>query len=76
MIDICQNVRGHMGTYYQLMKEEDFVPGGFIPSLNVIPKTELTDLLYDESEIEVEDFFFKKFIVAINCGYKTLDLLW
>ena len=41
------------------MKEEDFVPGGFIPSLNVIPKTELTDLLYDESENEVEDFFLR-----------------
>ena len=57
MIDICQNVGDHMGTYYQLMKEEDFVPGGFIPSLNVIPKTELNDLSYDESENEVEDFF-------------------
>ena len=39
MIDTCQNVHDHMGTYYQLMKE-GFVPCGFIPSLNVIPKTE------------------------------------
>ena len=56
MIDICQNVPDHMGTYYQLMKE-GFVTHGFIPSLNIIPKRELNDLLYDESENEVEDFF-------------------
>ena len=40
MIDICQKAHDHMGTYSQLMKEEGFVPHGFIPSLNVIPKTE------------------------------------
>ena len=57
MIDICQNVHDHMGTYYQLMKKEGFVTRGFIPSLNVIPKKELNDLLYDESENEVGDFF-------------------
>ena len=57
MIDICQNVRDHMGTYYQLMKEEGFVTRGFIPSLNVTPKRKLNDLLYDESENEVQDFF-------------------
>ena len=43
MIDICQNVRDHMGTYYQLMKE-GFVPRGL---------RELNDLLYNESENEV-----------------------
>ena len=56
MIDICQNVHDHMGTYYQLMKE-GFVTHGFIPSLNIILKRELSDLLYHESENEVEDFF-------------------
>ena len=44
MIDICQNIRDHMDTYYKLMKE-GFVTHGFIPSLNVIPKRELNDLL-------------------------------
>ena len=39
------------------MKEEGFVSRGFIPSLNVIHKRELNDLLYDENENEVEDFF-------------------
>ena len=48
IIDICQNVRDHMGTYYQLMKK-GFVPRGF---------RELNDLLYDESENEVD--FFKE----------------
>ena len=43
MTDICQNVPDHMGTYYQLMKEEGFVTHGFIPSLNIIPKRELND---------------------------------
>ena len=48
MINICQNVRDHMGTYYQLMKK------GFVPRCF----RELNDLLYDESENEVD--FFKE----------------
>ena len=40
------------------MKEESFITRGSISSLEVIPKRELDDLLYEESESEVE--FFKK----------------
>ena len=53
MIEVCQNVRDRMGTYYQLMKEEGFVTRGSISSLKIIPERELDDLLYNESESEV-----------------------
>ena len=55
------------------MKEESFITRGSISSLEVIPKRELDDLLYEESESEVE--FFKKLRAAINCGFTIFGLL-